>query len=76
MTQPEKNPFDWSMVSTALVLAFIFWPWAVGVVDLVSWMLTATQVTQVPWPEARGCAFVVWPIVWGTIALFVLCERW
>ena len=67
MTQPTKRPFDWSIVWVAIVVVFLFWPWAVGIVDMISVMLTGNVYTSVPWTADRKVVFVFWPLFWGFV---------
>lgn len=50
-----------------LLCAFALWPWAVGVLDLASWMLVGHTVSPVTWNSASFTAYALWPIFWGYI---------
>lgn len=58
------------MKETVLVilgLLFIFFPWMIGIVDVLSWALLGSQLTNIPWEAGRGALLVLWPFFWLTL---------
>ena len=55
-----------NVVLTALLL-FVFFPWIIGVIDILSWALFGAQMTNIPWGADRGGALLAWPILSGTV---------
>lgn len=55
-----------------LIAALMFWPWVVGLFDMVSWMATGQQLTSIPWRGSRGFLMCVWPIAWTLVVLMLV----
>lgn len=58
------------MKETILILSaifFIFFPWMIGVVDVVSWALFGSKLTNIPWEGGRGLVLMLWPLMWGGV---------
>lgn len=49
------------------VLLFIFFPWIIGVIDILSWALFGVQASNIPWALDRGRLLAVWPIFCGAV---------
>jgi len=56
-----------------LYLSWVFWPWVVGAIDVLAWIVVGAQVSPIPWGLGdRGMAAGIWPIAWLAISgLFV-----
>lgn len=60
-----------------LILALVFWPWALGLLDLGWWAATSQQVTSINWSlrdadNTRAIVLILWPIGWiGAFLAFV-----
>jgi hypothetical protein len=50
-----------------VVLLFVFFPWIIGVTDILSWALFGAQMTNIPWETDRGVVLAVWPILCGLV---------
>ncbi len=59
-------------IGVAIIL-FVFWPWIVGIVDLISWMITSNQVSNIPWVAGgpKPIVYSLWPIISGFIIMLV-----
>lgn len=55
-----------NVLLTAMLL-FVFFPWIIGVVDILSWALFGAQMTDIPWETNRGTLLAVWPIFCGMV---------
>lgn len=55
-----------NVLLTAMLL-FVFFPWIIGVVDILSWALSGAQMTDIPWETNRGTLLAVWPIFCGMV---------
>jgi len=60
---------DWEFWLFLAALAFIFWPLAIGVVDVAAYIVTGAQVSGIAWLGAQGGWAICWSIVW--LALFL-----
>ncbi len=56
-----------SAVMLAVMLLFVFFPWIIGVMDILSWALFGAQMTNIPWEADRGTLLAVWPIFCGMV---------
>lgn len=61
---------NWSDLGVVALVVFIFWPWMVGIVDIVAWISVGHTVSFIPWQSNRGGAAAVWPFAW--IILFIM----
>lgn len=52
----------WSDVPSILGLLFIFGPWLTAVVDILSYMYFAIQISGVDWRSGRGGLMALWPL--------------
>lgn len=43
-------------------ITFVFFPWAVGVVDIIAWMFGEAQVSSIHWSGNQGVVAFFWPI--------------
>ncbi len=48
-------------------LLFVFFPWIIGVMDILSWALFGAQMTNIPWAADRGALLILWPIFCGWV---------
>lgn len=48
-------------------VAFVMWPWVVGLADLTAWLVVGSQFSGIPWASERGFVALVWPVVWSLI---------
>lgn len=60
---------DWSSWLLAAVLVFLFWPWAIGVIDIAAYIVTGAQVSGISWRAAQGVVAICWPIALVVILL-------
>lgn len=54
------------IVKTAMLIAVLvltFFPWVIGVIDVLSWALFGRKVTNIPWSTGRGALLAMWPIL-------------
>lgn len=51
-------------ILVSLGLLFVFFPWMIGIVDVLSWALLGSQLTNIPWEAGRGALLVLWPAFW------------
>lgn len=49
-------------VLVCLGLLFVFFPWMIGTVDVLSWALLGSKLTNIPWEAGRGVLLVLWPV--------------
>ena len=49
-------------ILVCLGLLFVFFPWMIGIVDVLSWALFGSQLTNIPWEAGRGALLVLWPV--------------
>ena len=55
-----------------VVLLFVFFPWIIGVMDILSWALLGAQATNIPWSDKRGFVLFLWPLVVGLVVAFIV----
>ena len=55
-----------------VVLLFVFFPWIIGVIDILSWALFGVQATNIPWSDKRGFVLFLWPLVVGFVVAFIV----
>jgi hypothetical protein len=60
-----------NVVLTALLL-FVFFPWIIGVMDILSWALFGAQATNIPWGSGRGWVLFAWPVLSGIVGGWVV----
>jgi len=49
------------------LIALVMWPWLVGLVDLMAWLATGSQLSGIPWASKRGFVALVWPVFWAFV---------
>ena len=65
---------NWQDIGWVVLLIFVFFPWAIGIVDLVAWMLSGSQVSGIDWLSNRGATMVLWPLLWGGFLAMIFGE--
>lgn len=60
------------LVYAAVVVAFVFAPWFIGLSDFVCWFFTDSQCTPLQWTNARLIVAAFWPIVIGFSVVAVM----
>lgn len=51
-----------------LFVSWVFWPWLIGSVDVIAWVVAGTQVSTIPWElDGRSLAAGIWPVAWLAI---------
>lgn len=59
------------IVFVSLGLLFVFSPWMIGIVDVLSWALLGSQLTNIPWEAGRGALLVLWPLFCALVGFVV-----
>jgi hypothetical protein len=56
-----------------MAFAFILWPWVFGLVDIIAYMASGSQLTSLPWTEGgiRRTMLMLWPMVTAGLALII-----
>lgn len=61
----ESTGSAWPAVLLVGLMLWIFLPWLIGAVDLMSWVLTGGQVSPIPWGNnLRTGVAIFWPVGW------------
>ena len=64
-----SDQLDLAAFGIGFGLVWVFFPWVLGLTDVISWMLTGNRLTSVPWSGARGLVMMIWPLCWAFVIL-------
>lgn len=71
--EPRLTPEQRELAFVAAFCLWVLWPWIIGLVDLISFILVGSTITNI-WSDTnewRLVAAALWPIVWlGVILVF------
>ena len=54
------------------VIVWLFWPWMIGVIDVMVFILTGAAESGIQWASWQGVAAGLWPFPW--LFLLWLCQ--
>lgn len=60
---PRSANFSLGDVIITALLLFIFWPWAVLLVDVIHWIITGMRLLP-GLKDARLAVAALWPVLW------------
>lgn len=64
------NIFGW--IGVAILVAFVFGPWALLLVEGAGLFFTGHVLTSIPWDQGRVAVALAWPVLWGFIIAGIL----